>query len=86
MKYNLIFSLLLLSACSDNDAEQMACETATKELADATAAVDAFRKFGKTLPQTCNPCTAQQTYSIELTKLVRLETTKKVAKQKACNY
>lgn len=83
---NIIFSafvLFLTVRCSD-DGDRLACEKATQELADATEAVRIFRQHAP--PSVCNPCTVQQTYQIELAKLVKLETEKKVAKSKACNY
>ena len=86
-KYIFIFTVLLFASCDDNEAEKIACEQATKEYEDAHKATETFRAYVRaTVPSTCNPCDVQQAASIQLTKLVQFETSKKSAKLKACNY
>ena len=76
------FAFFLLS-CSD-ESDRLACEKATAELADAEQALRLFEMHAP--PSICSsPCTVQQTYQIERTKLVRMVTDYKSAKLKACN-
>jgi hypothetical protein len=87
MKYVIgifLFGLIIISsACSEDPSESDECNRATKELEDATEAVRILKSHAP--PTVCNPCTVQQAYQIQLSKLVKIEAEKKAAKTKACS-